>query len=387
MHTKTVKVPHTLPHILLLYYKMIPSVRLCGHCQMEYLSACQKVAYKAVEMRYLHNDDLNWADLVLIGRLDGYYERKVVQRLYQAGKPVAYIIDDDLLNVPLSISSGVYYAREDKKRNILDMIGSCNAIISPSPILLAKYAVDGRIAIQNEEPAIDPISYHSHSSGKPVKIGFAGSIDRTRDIEELLEAVLLRIHREYADAVEFEFFGAKPSFAEKIGARCIPYCESYEQYRQVLNSLDWDIGLAPLPDTPFHRCKHYNKFSEYAAAGVAGIFSEVEPYLRLRNTYQYEMLCENTSEAWYQSITELIQNSSRREQLRKELVYLAGTDLSIDVCAERLLSDFLPLLSSGNKTSYLFLPLCWYKIAGLFNCVYYRLSNILSKCFCRKKSG
>ena len=35
------KLPHSpekRPRILLIYRKMIPSIRLCGHCQMEYLS-------------------------------------------------------------------------------------------------------------------------------------------------------------------------------------------------------------------------------------------------------------------------------------------------------------------------------------------------------------
>ena len=45
------------------------------------------------------------------------------------------------------------------------------------------------------------------------------------------------------------------------------YLEDYEDYRSAMGTLGWDIALAPLPDTPFHRCKHYNKYIEYASYG------------------------------------------------------------------------------------------------------------------------
>lgn len=323
-------------HVLLIHRKMIPSIRLCGHCQLEYLAREGKLEYRAIQEMKLKNSDLNWADVVLLGRLDSWYEYQLTKKLHEAGKYLIYIIDDDLLNIPPEISSAAYYGQKEIQGYIRGMIEMSDAILSPSPLLLEKYAVNGRRAIQIEEPAIDPVPYKPHDPGKSVKIGFAGSIDRTGDIEGILKDALIRIKREYGDKVQFEFFGAIPSFAKEIDARCIPYCDSYDEYRKTLNSLEWDIGLAPMPDTPFHACKHYNKFVEYAAAGIVGVFSDVEPYKRIKRFRDARILCGNFPQGWYESMRTLIDEDGQREAYRQKALSLAENDFSIAATAEAL---------------------------------------------------
>ena len=310
-----------LNHVLLIYRSMIPSIRLCGHCQMEFLAQEGKLEYRAVQEMRLKSNDLNWADIVLLGRLDNWYEYQLTKKLRESGRYLIYIIDDDLLNIPPEISSAAYYGQKEIQGYIRGMIEMSDAILSPSPLLLEKYAVDGRRAIQIEEPAIDPVPYKPHNPDKPVKIGFAGSIDRTGDLEEILRDALLSVKREYGDRVEFEFFGAIPSFAGELDARCIPYCDSYDAYRKTLNSLEWDIGLAPMPDTPFHACKHYNKFVEYAGAGAVGVFSKVQPYLRILEKYPEAILVGNDDAAWHDAIARFLKD---REFLEKQRSLLCG---------------------------------------------------------------
>ena len=62
-----------LSHVLLIYREMIPSIRLCGHCQMEYLAQKGRLDYRAIQETKLKSSDLNWADIVLLGRLDSWY--------------------------------------------------------------------------------------------------------------------------------------------------------------------------------------------------------------------------------------------------------------------------------------------------------------------------
>ena len=98
--------------VLLIYRKMIPSIRLCGHCQMEYLAGQGVVEYRALQEMKLKSSDLNWADIVLLGRLDSWYEYQLTKKLREAGKYLIYIIDDDLLNIPSEISSAAYYGKK-----------------------------------------------------------------------------------------------------------------------------------------------------------------------------------------------------------------------------------------------------------------------------------
>lgn len=366
-----------LLHVLLIYRTMIPSVRLCGHCQMEELSRQGHLEYRAQKGIKLRRTDLNWADIVLLGRLDNWYEYRLTKMLKEAGKYVIYIIDDDLLNIPPEISSAAHYQREDVKKHIRGMIELSDAILSPSPILLEKYAVDDRRALIIEEPAIDPVPYKPHDPDKPVKIGFAGSIDRVGDVENILGDALKRIKCKYEDKVEFEFFGAIPSFADEIDAKTIPYCDGYDAYRKRLNELEWDIGLAPMPDTPFHACKHYNKFVEYSAAGIATIFSNKYPYIRLMNMGAPGLFCENDSFAWYEALEQLITNSEKREQLRKEAILYAKNKMSISICSKDLFDQGFSKVSRKNQNNIASIALL--EVVGLLCILFGKARNFISR--------
>ena len=335
--------PARKPHVLLIYRVMIPSIRLCGHAQMEALAGTGAVEYRAVQEMRLKTDDLNWADIAILGRLDSWYERRLTRMLKASGRFLAYILDDDLLNIPPSVSSASYYAQKGIQRNIRDMIAMSDAIISPSPRLLDKYATDGRAAIRIEEPALAPVAYVPHSPDAPVKIGFAGSIDRTEDIEKILKQALLRIKAEYGEKVRFEFFGAVPSFANQLDARCVPYSADYDRYRLKLNELAWDIGLAPMPSTPFHACKHYNKFCEYAAAGIAGVYSDCEPYTLIPDRKRYGRFCPNDSQAWYEQIRIAIEDATTREAQRQRCCEVAAHELSAEHIGQALFREYRAL--------------------------------------------
>ena len=322
--------------VLLIYKLMIPSVRLCGHCQLEELAARGAVEYRYKTTMGVSRQDLAWAETVLMCRLDNAYELHLAQLLKQAGKNLVYVIDDDLLNVPEALASAPYYRQKQVQACIRGIIGLSDAILSPSPVLLDKYARDGRRGILLEEPAIDPLPREPREPGRPVCIGFAGSVDRAGDIEQLLKDTLLRIHAEYGPRVSFTFFGAVPSFAGELNARCVPYCDSYDAYRRTLAELQIDIGLAPMPDTPFHACKHYNKFVEYAAAGAVGVYSDVPPYDRLRKQFGWELLCPNTADAWYAALTRLLDHPEETERIRTRQDELVATVFSVPVIADQL---------------------------------------------------
>ena len=345
--------------ILLIYRRMIPSIRLCGHSQMQAMAEEGRILYRAVQDMHLKRDDLAWAETVILGRLDSWYELRLARMLRRAGKKIVYMMDDDLLNIPKEVSSAGYYNQECIQGFIREIIGLSDAVMSPSPILLEKYAKDGRTAIQAEEPAIAPIPYAPHGEGEPVKIGFAGSIDRMGDLEQILRDALLRVRGEFGDRVSFAFFGGKPGFAEELGAECIPYTESYDRYRETLNGLGWDIGLAPMPETPFHACKHYNKFVEYAAAGVAGVYSDVAPYDRLRAFPGCAVLCRNEAEAWTDALRTLVKDRGAREETRRKAAECAGKELDVRACGEQMLEAILAV--GKGKAGGKFPPLAGYK--------------------------
>ena len=320
------------PNFLLTYAGEFPSVQLCAAAQLEALSREGTVSFRAMSYHRVSGKDLNWADCLILGRCDSWYERKLAKKAKQAGKYIFYLMDDDLLNVPGNLLSAEHFSRRDIRKNIEGMIGLSDGVISPSPVLLERYAPAGG-GILAEEPAVLPAEFTPRDGAAPVKIGFAGSLDRVDDIENILKDALLRIKAEYGSQVEFSFFGAIPSFAQQLDAKTIPFCHSYETYLQTLNSLGWDIGLAPMPDTAFHGCKHYIKFIEYSAACIVGIFSHTGPYLRLDKWQDCALFCENTADSWYQAVKGLLDDPQKREQMRKNASLACRKDLNIQTVA------------------------------------------------------
>jgi len=81
----------------------------------------------------------------------------------------------------------------------------------------------------------------------------------------------------------------------------------YSQFPRTLAELNFDIGLCPLIDTPFNRCKSAVKFAQYAAVNTVTAASNVYPY-----SAECNYLVENTPGDWYGKIARLIEDETFR---------------------------------------------------------------------------
>ena len=81
--------------------------------------------------------------------------------------------------------------------------------------------------------------------------------------------------------------------------------------------IQWDIGLAPLVDSPFTRFKSDIKFLDYTAAGVTGIFSKVPAYQDTVQHNQYGLVVDNTAEEWEHAIAALIEDRALGVSIRR----------------------------------------------------------------------
>ncbi|HSU82544.1 MAG TPA: glycosyltransferase, partial [Thermoanaerobaculia bacterium] len=92
----------------------------------------------------------------------------------------------------------------------------------------------------------------------------------------------------------------------------------YPEYRQALPRLGWEVGLAPLRDLEFNRGKNNAKYREYAAAGIAGIYSDAEVYRTTVTHRQTGLVVPHASvQAWYEAILELAGDAGLRSSIRR----------------------------------------------------------------------
>ncbi|BBT39276.1 Glycosyl transferases group 1 [Pseudomonas guariconensis] len=127
--------------------------------------------------------------------------------------------------------------------------------------------------------------------GKP-RIGWVGAVSDVSDLEMIAEVI-----KSLANEVHWVMLGACPVLLR-------PYIHEFhqavgiEQYPAKLASLNLDLGVAPLEDNFFNRCKSNLRLLEFGACGVPVICSDVEAYrgqLPVRRV-------DNRPEAWVDAI-------------------------------------------------------------------------------------
>jgi hypothetical protein len=227
------------------------------------------------------------------------------------------------------------------QKNIRTLMQLSHCLLSPSPLLLEKYGKTFERTLRIEEPSLFSLTAPQERKEGHVRIGFAGSVDRAGDVDAILSATIRRLLATYGDRISIEFFGARPAIADECNLKTIPYCDSYDAYQKQMQALAWDIGLAPMPDSEFHRYKHYNKFIEYSACGIVGIYSDVPPYRGAIRNGVDGMLCENTADAFYTAISRLIEDRELLCTMRREVTHMARTTFSLATVTKDLW-DALP---------------------------------------------
>jgi len=129
---------------------------------------------------------------------------------------------------------------------------------------------------------------------------------------EIIEPVLSDLLATRADELKLTFFGDLPEkFRGHPAVEAIGYEPDYARYAEVIRKLDANFSLVPLLDSQFNNSKSNIKWLEYSAAGIPGIYSNVEPYSASITGGEDGLLVQNTPEAWKRAINSLIDNPQR----------------------------------------------------------------------------
>lgn len=329
-------------NILATSAAMIPSVILCGDSQLSFLKNNNVIDYKFVSSMKLTKKVLDWSDVIVFIRSDSELDAYVSEIAKKANKRLVYVLDDDLLNVPAYINSSPHYNSSKVQNNIVSIMQNCDVFLTPSRKLKEKYSKYFEYAFTIEEPSLQH-NITKETTDDVVRVGFAGSIDRAQDIDDIIASALLKVIDHYGNKVSVEFMGAKPDIVEKKQLMHYPYQNSYDEYINVMGKLNWDIGLAPMPISEFHSCKYINKYVEYSSFGIAGIYTKTEPYTSGIKNEVNGLLVDNNTDDWYKAICRLIDDISLRKTIVDNAYNEQQTKYNLHVLAE----DYLEKISTG----------------------------------------
>ena len=272
--------------------------------------------------------DIRDADILISIRGADPLELSIVKECKRLKKFIIYFLDDDLLNVPKEAECSIYFENELIRKSISEIISLSDVLWTNNYNIAKKYKCENQRVFISKiifEPtsdlnyeAVKNIVYSKNNNSdvleqkQPVRIGFAGGIDHSKFLDVIVGEAIEIIHTKYKNQVEFEFFGAKPNIAKKLSLKHFSYEKNYEEYINKIKSRKWDFAIAPILETEFHKCKYYNKYLEYSSLGIAGIYTETEPFSFIINNRANGILVKNTTQDWVDAMEEMINDVQLR---------------------------------------------------------------------------
>jgi glycosyltransferase involved in cell wall biosynthesis len=234
----------------------------------------------------------------------------------ERGRPYVYFLDDNFFELGAHIDprNGPYY-QHPAVRDALDrflrgatlvwlMSGTLRAYLADRlpglPTLLTHAPID--LATWDAAPAGAPPPLPGH--GATFRVGYPSA--PRENMAWLLTEIVARCGARFGGSVGFEFVGWWPAAVQDApNVRCFPARPDYRDYAAFVKSRRWDCAIAPLADSLFENCKTDNKFRDYAAAGVAGIYSRTSLYRSSVVDGETGLLVENDAAAWVDAIASL----------------------------------------------------------------------------------
>ncbi len=302
---------------------------------------------KATYSNYM--DPRTWVTQTGSGNLNKAFDLTVHQRQYgdtqlyyfrylqsQLKIPCIYEIDDYLHGISPSSPAYQFYQAPQVKQKVFENI---NAYLQEADALtvstdyLKKMYTKYNPHIYVLPNSIDYEIFSEAQTQKPnhgdeIWLGWAGSRTHLADLQLIVDPVR-KILREFPqtklvlggwDGYYTNTQGRQFYLWEGIPtARIItlPWVDDVEEYPKLL--AQFDIGLAPLTDTMFNRCKSNLKYLEYVSCGAAVIASAVEPYAQTIQDGRTGLLVTTDkpklAKAWYDAIKTLVVNQTLRLQL------------------------------------------------------------------------
>lgn len=293
-------------------------------------------------------------DVVVMTRYGLPHGPAILDAFRQRGIPVVYHIDDDLLEVPDSLGAEI-----KQRQGAGDMVEARGYLLANCDLI---YASTRHLAETLGErfpgqPIFQGIyaPYMGDELGavqKPARagpiVGYMGSKGHQHDLELAVPA-LERLLEE-RPTLEFEVFGtirmppALERFGKRVRSRSVQ--KSYREFLATLAGLGWDIGLAPLVDAPFNRCKAPTKYIEYSAAGIPVLATDISVYRDAMPAGGGMLVGDD----WYGAISRWLDAPQSAEEALSVARDHCGRVFGLSVL-ERQVSDLFDRVPRGQRES------------------------------------
>lgn len=260
----------------------------------------------------IQEEAIRWADIIV---LHNVVDKKGIALIYayqqERGKKI--IVDcDDWLEVASDNPHAKEHEVMDAKETMKKVVEIADLVTTTTTYLANKLrTINPNVRIlpnlmDLDRWMLEPIK----NTSDRIRIGWAGSLTHVKDLE-LISDTLNNLMDKNSN-IQLVLLGdprLKALFPNKNVETMLGV--PFDAYPKRLYGLQLDIGIAPLEDTEFNRCKSPIKPLEYGIAGVPTVASRVEPYIELED---FVYLC-NTSNSWRTQLEFLIEDPFLRRDV------------------------------------------------------------------------
>lgn len=319
--------------VLLVIEARIATVELIEQV-LAHLSETTPLRTRTRLLADLEPDDLGVGSYPLIVRSVDPLAERFTTHLRRARVPYGFYLDDNFWLLDPETPIGRHYGVAQVRARLEAIVRGASPVIAATPLLRDYLRGRNRNVIQLDsffDFSLAP-ALQARRPRRAIRGGFAASTERGPDLRAVIGDVIavLDAHPE----VEFEIIGARD---DEIPAhpriRWFPYRDSYQEYIAFQRSRGWDFALAPLGGAASNLYKTDNKYREYAAQGIPGIYQDAAPYASVRDGETG--LIAGERRPWREAMEALVTDPGLRERIRRAARADAEERLSLATVAPR----------------------------------------------------
>lgn len=328
------------PKVLAIVPGLIPSVRLGVVNPLQHLRKQDKIKFEIIFSGSYKSKVLKDVDLVVFCRNTTSVDLFVLHDVVSKGVPYIYEIDDNFFRIPISSELGRFHKSPNRISILKKFLKNASFIRVYNQIMYSECLVfNEKVKSHHLYFDFDLIKGIDKESKEKVRIIYATSRQQD-DQQDVFVNALLKIAKLYTDKVEIFFWGAKINNEQLNNMENVKHIApvyDYSKFIQKFKAMDFDIGLAPIYGDKFFNSKTNNKYREYGACEIAGVFSNEELYANSIVDGVNGLLVNNNELSWFEAIERLVTDDS----LRHGIIKNAHADILSNYTYDKFCSEWL----------------------------------------------
>jgi len=292
------------------------------------------------------------ADVLILHLLSEHDLLPIIEERKRQGRPTIYELSDNITALHEGVGIRGWFSDPINLALAFQYMRMADAVQVTGSGLADQFRfINSRMIIFENQMAT--VNMGERQASDRVILGWAGSSGHRKDIEAVSDVIAQAMR--VCSHVDFAYMGDETIYrilSAALPAGRIIYTPpgTLEEYLGFLQKLD--IGIAPLRDNPYNRCRSDVKFLEYASRGVVPVLSSLTPYNASVQQGETGFLYD-TPQQLLSILSMLACDSGLRERISRTAYAYVKRCRMEEVNAESRLAFYATLIQGGKVNSAL----------------------------------